>query len=56
MSDGELADYIFFFSSNTGLLIPADVDAFMEAVFLGGVLISTCPVQKQILTMQRQRY
>ena len=35
MSDGELADYIFFFSSNTGLLIPADVDAFMEAVFFG---------------------
>ena len=35
MSDGELADYIFFFSSNPGLLIPADVDAFMEAVFFG---------------------
>ena len=35
MSDAELADYIFFFASNTGLLIPADVDAFMEAVFFG---------------------
>lgn len=36
MSDDELADYIFFFPTNTdGLLIPADLDAFMEAIFFG---------------------
>lgn len=36
MSDDDLADYIFFFPMNTdGLLIPADVDAFMQAIFFG---------------------
>ena len=35
MSDSELADYIFFFSMNTRLMTPADVDAFMEAIFFG---------------------
>lgn len=35
MPDSELADYIFFFSMNTRLMTPADVDAFMEAIFFG---------------------
>jgi len=35
MPDDDLADYVFMFPINTGLLIGADLDAFMEAVFFG---------------------